>query len=80
MKKENVREFYDVVWTEYIPTAAHAEYMALPRMCALAEVVWTPAEKKDYDNFCERLTRHAKRLDALKVNYCPLEKIKLEMK
>jgi len=44
------------VWTEYILDPKHVEYMALPRMCALAEVVWTPAEEKDYDGFFERLT------------------------
>ena len=32
------------VWTEFIATPEHAEYMSVPRMTALAEVVWTPAE------------------------------------
>lgn len=62
------------VWTEYILDPDHVEYMALPRMCALAEVVWTPAEQKDYDNFYERLTEHAERLKTLDVNFHPLKK------
>ncbi|MBL7215087.1 MAG: beta-N-acetylhexosaminidase [Phycisphaerae bacterium] len=62
------------VWTEYILDAKHVEYMALPRMCALAEVVWTPAEKKNYDDFYERLAEHAKRLEVLDVNFHPLKK------
>jgi hexosaminidase len=57
------------VWTEYIHTPADVEYMALPRMCALAEVVWTPAELKDWDDFRERLDHLTKRLDAMGVNY-----------
>jgi hexosaminidase len=45
------------VWTEYIPTTEHVEYMALPRMAALAEVQWTRPEKKDYEDFAARLPR-----------------------
>lgn len=33
------------VWTEYIPTTQQVEYMVLPRLAALAEVLWTPASK-----------------------------------
>jgi len=57
------------LWTEYISSPQHAEYMAFPRLCALAEVVWSPAEKRDWADFSARLTRHLKRLDALRVNY-----------
>lgn len=62
------------VWTEYIPTPDQVEYMALPRMCALAEVVWTPDNLKDYDDFYQRLTAHVQRLKQLDVNFCPLAK------
>jgi hexosaminidase len=57
------------LWTEYIPTPAQAEYMAYPRAIALAEVVWSPKEKRDYADFAERLSQHMKRLDVLGVNY-----------
>jgi hexosaminidase len=57
------------VWTEYIPTAEQAEYMAVPRMIALAEVAWTSREMKDWSSFRQRLSDHFKRLDYLKVNY-----------
>ena len=60
------------LWTEYIPTPQKAEYMAFPRLTALAEVAWTPNENKDYENFIERLNPHLKRLDILEVNYRPL--------
>jgi hexosaminidase len=45
------------VWTEYISTTQHVEYMALPRMAALAEVQWTCPKKKDYEDFAARLPR-----------------------
>lgn len=57
------------LWTEYIATPDKVEYMLLPRLCALAEVVWTPPEQKNYDAFMERLKQHTRLLDAMKVNY-----------
>ena len=46
------------IWTEYIQTFKHVEYMALPRMAALAEVQWvTPSKPKNYQEFLQRLMR-----------------------
>ncbi len=42
------------LWSEYIPTASQMEYMIYPRAFAVAEVGWSPAEKKDYASFRER--------------------------
>ena len=60
------------LWTEYIPDPKRAEYMAFPRLAALAEVVWTRPERKDIASFRERLRRNAARLDALDVSHHPL--------
>ncbi len=57
------------LWTEYISRPDHAEYMLFPRVCALAEVVWTGGEKKDYRDFLGRLPGMLERLDVLNVNY-----------
>jgi len=57
------------LWSEYIPTSKHMEYMAFPRLCALSEVVWTDADKKDYADFKKRLDAFLKTLDMLDVNY-----------
>lgn len=59
------------LWSEYIPTASHLEYMTFPRLCALAEVVWSPGGRKDYAGFLTRLQSHLARLDTLGVNYRP---------
>lgn len=45
------------VWTEYILTPEHVEYMAAPRMLALAEVLWTPKDLRDEASFVRRLER-----------------------
>jgi hexosaminidase len=58
------------VWTEYIPSPEHAEYMAVPRMIALAEVTWTPKNLKNWNDFRKRMQTGFSRLDALHVNYC----------
>ena len=58
------------LWTEYIPTSEHAEYMAVPRMIALAEVTWTKKESKNWKDFQNRMKNQYKRLDNMKVNYC----------
>ena len=39
------------LWTEYIPTAAHAEMMIYPRLFALAEVAWSEVERKEFKPF-----------------------------
>ena len=57
------------VWTEYMPTPARVEYMAWPRMCAIAETGWT-RKAKDWDGFTRRLEKHFGRLDGMEVEYC----------
>ena len=60
------------LWTEYMPTPKQVEYMAFPRLTALAEVVWSPKEGRDYADFVKRLELHLPRLQALDVDYRPL--------
>ena len=46
------------LWTEYIATPEHLEYMLLPRMLALAEVQWCPAGQRDWTRFLRVLHEH----------------------
>jgi hexosaminidase len=57
------------LWTEYIPTQSHAEYMAVPRMIALSEVVWSPKDARDWGDFRRRMTKQYQRLTKMQVNY-----------
>ncbi|PVY43753.1 beta-N-acetylhexosaminidase [Pontibacter virosus] len=43
------------IWTEFISSPSHLQYMLLPRMPALAEALWTPLEEKDFNSFISRL-------------------------
>lgn len=62
------------IWTEYLPTPGHVEYMAFPRLIALSEVTWSPKERKNYPDFLARLGVHEERLQYLNVNFRPIEK------
>lgn len=57
------------LWTEYVKTSDHVEYMALPRLAAMCEVQWTQPDKKDYNNFMQRLPQLVSIYDALGYNY-----------
>ncbi len=57
------------VWTEYIIDFKQVEYMAMPRMAALSEALWTPLDKKNFKDFVVRLKLHAPILDFMGVNY-----------
>ncbi|HVL38526.1 MAG TPA: beta-N-acetylhexosaminidase [Fimbriimonadaceae bacterium] len=62
------------LWTEYIPTPSHVEYMAYPRLSALAEVVWSSPLQRSYEEFLPRIQVHLQRLKALGVNFRPLDR------
>jgi hexosaminidase len=57
------------LWTEYVASLAHVEFMMFPRLCALAEVTWSPKEARDWNDFKRRLQTHELRLGELGVNY-----------
>jgi hexosaminidase len=57
------------VWTEFMKTPEKVEYMAYPRALAMAEVAWSPAEARDFDDFERRLPAALERLDAMGVDF-----------
>ena len=61
------------LWTEYVSTTEHAEYMLFPRLCAFSEVVWSPRDRRDFGHFRDRLEDHRDRLKAQGLNYRPLD-------
>jgi hexosaminidase len=55
------------LWSELIYAGKIAEYMIFPRICAIAETLWTPAKGKDFNDFSKRLKTHRKRLNNLDI-------------
>ncbi|HWZ34524.1 MAG TPA: family 20 glycosylhydrolase, partial [Mucilaginibacter sp.] len=56
------------IWTEYIPSEKRADYMYMPRMTALAEMLWTN-KTAYYTDYLNRLTDQYARMDALNIHY-----------
>lgn len=56
------------LWTESVPVFRHAEYMAWPRGWALAEVLWSPAEARDWNDFTRRMETHFLRAQCADIN------------
>ena len=57
------------LWTEYIPTIWKAEFSLFPRIAALAENVWSPAEKKSWDNFSRKVETQCERYELWGARY-----------
>ena len=57
------------VWTEYIPNLKQVEYMAFPRLSAIAEVAWSAKAARNFDDFKRRLKANEARLDQMGVKY-----------
>jgi hexosaminidase len=57
------------LWSETLRNITAVEYLAMPRLPALAEVGWTPQASRNWENFRERLAAHAPRWNYLGVNF-----------
>jgi hexosaminidase len=57
------------LWSETIATIRDIEFLAFPRLIAIAEIGWTPQEQRRWDGFRQRLVTHTPRLTALGVNF-----------
>ncbi|MCF7855881.1 MAG: beta-N-acetylhexosaminidase [Candidatus Pacebacteria bacterium] len=57
------------MWTDNHPTEKEIERLVYPRACAVSEVVWSPADPRDYCGFVQRLSVHAERLAALGIDF-----------
>ncbi len=58
------------LWTEFVKDPTHAEYLAFPRLCALAGSAWSGGD--DWPAFLTTLREHERRLSALSINHRPL--------
>ncbi|HSF46047.1 MAG TPA: family 20 glycosylhydrolase [Chitinophagaceae bacterium] len=66
------------LWTEYISSMEHVDYMLFPRIIALSEVLWSDPGGRNWEDFKSRLYRHYGLLQKLNVNYCrPSDKVEI---
>ncbi len=66
---ENIIGVEAPLWSETITNMNELEYLAFPRIIAISEVAWRPAQSRTWEEFNVRLGNHAPRLKALGVNY-----------
>jgi len=57
------------LWGEYIWNLSDLEYKAYPRAAALAEVVWSPVQRRSFEDFARRWSVHQRRLQAMGINF-----------
>jgi hexosaminidase len=57
------------LWTEQIWNTRHQQYMTWPRAFAVAESVWSPKEKKNWNDFIGRVEKHFERYDVAEIKY-----------
>ena len=57
------------IWTEYIASFSHVQYMALPRMEALTEIQWNNPQERDFESFVERCKKMRQFYDLYHYNY-----------
>lgn len=57
------------LWSEYVPTTSHSEYMIFPRLAALSEALWSPKSDRDWDGFSSRMVNLFERYDYQGINY-----------
>jgi len=57
------------LWAETVRNITAVEYLVMPRLPALAEVAWSPASRRQWDDFRQRVSAHAPRWNLLGINY-----------
>lgn len=68
-QKEHVLGGQANLWSEYISTESHSEYMIFPRLLALSEVLWTPEEELSWPDFSNRVQKMFRRFNMMGINY-----------
>lgn len=68
-QKALIKGAQGALWCERIATQDRVEWMLYPRLCALAEVLWTSEGNRDWDDFYSRITSYYPILEKLGINY-----------
>ncbi|MCU0363169.1 MAG: beta-N-acetylhexosaminidase [Bacteroidales bacterium] len=63
------------LWSETVTNIDEVEFMVFPRLPGYAEIGWTPAELRNWDEYKLRLAAHGERFTAAGINYYASEKV-----
>ena len=68
-KRQHILGAQANIWTEYIKNPDAVNYTVYPRILALSETLWKPAEAKSWSDFTARMPKHFQKFEAMKLNY-----------
>jgi hexosaminidase len=57
------------IWSETLANMRDVEFLAFPRLAAIAEIAWSPRDRREWDGFRRRLGAQARRWTALGINF-----------
>ena len=69
IKKEQILGIEAPLWTETIETMDDIEYMVFPRLVGVAEIGWSPASHRNWDDYKKRLVQQSERWEAMEIDY-----------
>ncbi|MBK8882697.1 MAG: beta-N-acetylhexosaminidase [Bacteroidales bacterium] len=69
--KKNIMGVEAPLWTETITNMEEVEYMVFPRLPGIAEIAWSPASVRNWDDYKIRLGKFAERFKVMEINYYP---------
>jgi hexosaminidase len=75
IKKENIIGIEAPLWAETIANRAEAEYLLFPRLPGYAEIGWTPAALRSWDDYKVRLAYHGARMTAMGISFYPSTRV-----
>jgi hexosaminidase len=67
--RENILGIESPLWSETVTNMKEIEYMVFPRLPGYAEIGWTSAELRNWNDYRYRLASHGKRFEAMRINY-----------
>ena len=71
IKRENIVGIEAPLWSETVSNRFEAEYLIFPRLLGYAEIGWTPAELRNWDEYKVRLANHGERMEAMNISFYP---------
>jgi hexosaminidase len=75
LEKENIIGIEAALWSETVTNMDEIEYLVFPRLPGYAEIGWTPASMRNWEEYKIRLAEHAGHFKAMDINYYPSKKV-----
>ena len=80
IKKENIIGIEAPLWSETVSKLEEAEYLIFPRLLGYAEIGWTPAPLRNWNEYKKRLASHGERMKVMNINFYPSKLVKWNKK